>query len=774
MATVGGLSSGTSTQLYGASVHGYTGMASGLDVDSLIEGMTVGTRTKIASKLQDKQKLQWEQNAFQSISGKLINMQQKFLDKTASNSLLRSSTFAKSVITTKGTNASAVTVSGASDMLDRMSINSITQLAKNASFTTNDNASKKIMQTGSFTLNEDVDLQNLAGQSLMFEYGNKSYSVTLSASEQYKNGKEAAESINKALSKVKLASGDTLADKVKVEFDSAMNKISFVDQGSGNQVSLRGGSEAAIKALGLEGMDLSEHGNISTSGALTADKAITEDDLITKKPRYMLLAGKSMTFSLNGTSKSITLPEEDELKIMSVDDLAKSIEKSLAKEFGKGKISVVEESGSLKFTTADENSVLLFASADSGVAGENGIKLDSGSANRLNLDKSVKEMYKDLSKFINSTDNSLNLVINGENITGLTADSTVREIMQAINEQNVGVKVSYLSTVDRFTISSTISGKSGEIDFSSTGGDNFAAQLFGNGQSVQGTTVPGQDAVFEVQYEGVDNPITITRDTNSFQFEGASFTLNSLFTATNGKDEEKITFSAAPDTEKVVQQVSDMIEAYNAVLEETFKEAGTRPNRDYAPLTDEQKAEMSQDQIATWEEKAKAGILFNDSTLVSLSNALRRVFSSVTDTGTLKKMGIALSTDYTEHGKITFDEEKFKAALNEDPKKVQELFMGTDGTGGFMGNLNKTYTTFAKKDGAPKGSLLLKAGSPYASTTIANNTIQRKIDEIDEEVAVLKKKLQKEIDRNNSKFTQLETLISQMNSQSNVLSQFGS
>ena len=49
MATVGGLSTSTSS-----SIRGYGGLASGLDRDSLIEGMTMGTTNKITQQQQDR------------------------------------------------------------------------------------------------------------------------------------------------------------------------------------------------------------------------------------------------------------------------------------------------------------------------------------------------------------------------------------------------------------------------------------------------------------------------------------------------------------------------------------------------------------------------------------------------------------------------------------------------------------------------------------------------------------------------------------------------
>lgn len=57
MATIGGLSGTTSSgiNMYGTSIKGYGGLASGLDTDSLIQGMTQGTRMQITQLLKKKQ-----------------------------------------------------------------------------------------------------------------------------------------------------------------------------------------------------------------------------------------------------------------------------------------------------------------------------------------------------------------------------------------------------------------------------------------------------------------------------------------------------------------------------------------------------------------------------------------------------------------------------------------------------------------------------------------------------------------------------------------------
>ena len=77
-------------------------MVSGIDRDSLVEQMTLGTRTKIANQKKQYTKLQWKQEAYRSLSDKIIDWQDKYASYSSSSSLKDSYTFAKNVITLHG------------------------------------------------------------------------------------------------------------------------------------------------------------------------------------------------------------------------------------------------------------------------------------------------------------------------------------------------------------------------------------------------------------------------------------------------------------------------------------------------------------------------------------------------------------------------------------------------------------------------------------------------------------------------------------------------
>ena len=140
----------------------------------------------------------------------------------------------------------------------------------------------------------------------------------------------------------------------------------------------------------------------------------------------------------------------------------------------------------------------------------------------------------------------------------------------------------------------------------------------------------------------------------------------------------------------------------------------------------------------------------------------------------LEKIGISFSDDYTAGGKIVFDEEKFKTAMDSDPEKVSDLFTGTHGIVNTIDSTLSTYATrYASRNGNSYGVLIEEAGSEKLSLTLTNNSIYKELKDMQETITNLQSQLSTEQDRYISQFTQMERLINQMNSQSSYLSQLG-
>ena len=353
--------------------------------------------------------------------------------------------------------------------------------------------------------------------------------------------------------------------------------------------------------------------------------------------------------------------------------------------------------------------------------------------------------------------------------------------MERINKADAGVKISYMSMADKFTVEATDGGASGVIKLKGEG----AKLLFGEVIDSTSATDPGnnqitkgQDAIITVKYAGSDEEIDLTRGSNSFSIDGLDVTVKGEFGYIKDADgnivkrdenAEAVTFETNIESEKIVSAISDMVKEYNEIVELVNKQLSTRPDRDYFPLTDDQKKEMSESEIEIWEEKAKEGILFGSSELRGLSDDLRWAIDPK-DQQAMEALGISVSSSWQDNGKLSFDENKFKAALEKDPDAVRAAFTKDNG---IATNLKNTMNKYVNTLGATKGILIEKAGSTHAPLSMLNNSLKTEIDDVDKILENLKARLKSEQDRYISQFTQLETLISQMNSQSSYLSGMG-
>ena len=182
---------------------------------------------------------------------------------------------------------------------------------------------------------------------------------------------------------------------------------------------------------------------------------------------------------------------------------------------------------------------------------------------------------------------------------------------------------------------------------------------------------------------------------------------------------------------------------------------------------------MREREIQAYEQKAKTGILFMDRDLSSLYNELR---SAVTPGGSdgsyLRSIGI--NTSYEEGlTTISLDESALREALENDLDGVRNAFTKSTANGaatdGLMTSIQKVTEKYAATTGATKGILIEKAGSQYSPSAALDNTMLDKMEEIDAEIEKWQDKKSDKVDYYTNKFTQLEMLINQMNSQSSAL-----
>ena len=804
----------TSSSLGNTALRGFGGLASGIDRDALIEQMTARTTSKITSKKQAMTKLEWKRDAYRSISNKIIDLQDNYLSYSATKSLKNSDFFAKNQVSVQGDPdyTKYISATGNADTASRVSVLGVNKLATSATLISGEkkteNEKDSAITLGGISAsdfeNKEVKTSNLSGTKLTFG----TYSIT-----DKKFTEEATftfpTSYEKKVDggKTETVTIDYTASSAKIveQLNEALNSQGFLgkDGKSGIQFGLKEGklqiisqpdsitdkgkscvireTSSALKSLGFNSGDMNQNGisldefNHNTSSLEAA--AITEQSL------SAYLKGKTISVSYGGQTKNIELiGDKEEIKEFS--DFKTSLQTKLNKAFGSGKVTVGEDDEHrLTFTipkdntatdsTAKDNKQTLQISADSkelqnalGITSTQSNKISTGSSLWENRGKLGLEKYKTKEDLNNALEN---FTVNGTKIEGITADTTVSELLTAINNnKDAGVTATYLGRENKFVLSSNEKGEGREI---SLGAEDDAANLIFGGVSQDGT-----DGEMSILYNGVKT--TITSSSNTFSIDGLDIRATNTFNTGSATAEGGVSFTASADTEKVTETVKKFIEAYNAMIDEVRTQATTKPDSNYKPLTDDQKNEMNETSIKNWEDKAKEGILYNSSALKDLDNATQGIFSSMMINGVsyddLEKIGISFSDDYTAGGKIVFDEEKFKTAMDSDPEKVSDLFTGTHGIVNTIDSTLSTYATrYASRNGNSYGVLIEEAGSEKLSLTLTNNSIYKELKDMQETITNLQSQLSTEQDRYISQFTQMERLINQMNSQSSYLSQLG-
>lgn len=822
--------SSTSSSLGNTALRGFGGLASGIDRDALIEKMTARTTSKITAKKQAMTKLEWKRDAYRSISNKIIDLQDNYLSYSATKSLKNSDFFAKNQVSVQGDPdyTKYISATGNADTASRVSVLGVNRLATSATLTSDAKQTDSSITLGGISAsdfeNKKVKTSNLSGTKLTFgtysitdkkfteeatftfptSYekkldGGKTETVTIdytASSENLKN------QLNEALDSQEFLGKD---GKSGIEFILDGNEIkikqktdSITDKGKSCVIRE---TSSALKSLGFNSgkMDQDEINNGISLDEFNAssNKSSFEAAAITEHSLSDYLKGKSISVSYGGQTKNIELIGDKE-KITKFEDFTKSLQNKLNKAFGSEKVTVGtvtvgegKDSKEILAFTAKDNKQTLQISAGSkelqnalGITSTQSNKISTGSSlweNRVKLGL-VKDIEYNTEEELNNAKKELNkalenFTVNGTKIEGITADTTVDGLLTAINNnKDAGVTAIYLGSENKFVLSSNEKGLGRKItlgpdpDNPNNKKDDAANLIFG------GVSQDGTDGEMSILYNGVQT--TITSSSNTFSIDGLDIRATNTFNTGSATAEGGVSFTASADTEKVTETVKKFIEAYNAMIDEVRTQATTKPDSNYKPLTDDQKNEMNETSIKNWEDKAKEGILYNSSALKDLDNATQGIFSSMMINGVsyddLEKIGISFSDDYTAGGKIVFDEEKFKTAMDSDPEKVSDLFTGTHGIVNTIDSTLSTYATrYASRNGNSYGVLIEEAGSEKLSLTLTNNSIYKELKDMQETITNLQSQLSTEQDRYISQFTQMETLINQMNSQSSYLSQLG-
>lgn len=287
-----------------------------------------------------------------------------------------------------------------------------------------------------------------------------------------------------------------------------------------------------------------------------------------------------------------------------------------------------------------------------------------------------------------------------------------------------------------------------------------------------GVKQEGQNAVFTY------NGITTERTSNTVKIDRVELTLKET---TNSP----VSITNKTDIDAMVDRVKEFIEKYNGLIDKVYSKTKEEKFRDFKPLTKEQKDSMEDKDIEKWEEKAKSGILRNDSILTNSLYQMRSgLYTEVNKSGEinqdfnqLSEIGIVTTKNYLDGGKLMLNteksgsdqltgEERLRKALEEDPNAVFSLFSSDGTTTGEKGIARRL------RENVDQMMLKIEKKAGKDTSQLQQFTIGQTLDDLDDRMTSFQSRLKSIENRYYRQFTAMEKAIQKANEQGTYLTNY--
>lgn len=789
------ISNSQNLRSYGRS--GMLGLATGMDTESVIEGMLQPTQYKIDKQLGIKQQMQWKQDIYRSLMTRMTTLQRNYFDALNPKTNLTASSFysSKSV----SSSSSAVSATASQFAPPSLTIQRVSQLAKGTTISSHQAVSQDIR----FNIQEDVLLEE---SELTFTLDGVSKTISLTKGTPNDVLHQLQEKLNLAFGNGIVVESDgtlktnhqrqlTVGGKAESlqGFGLSSAQSNFVSMNASlHQVNFTKpliGEEQVIAINGIE-ITLSSTDTVSTminrinqsqAGVIASYSTVTDTFTLTSKTmgqgvpmtiedvkgnlgqvlfqtgttssvsgKSLSLAaaiestmidpssmdfGSSWTMSVNGTTHTFTLPSLEEEEVYTTESAIIALNKEFEKTFGK-------------------NAMVLSAKSENQFELQSfGKKVEFDDTEGLHKNFGFSDITHELSINSRLSDVSLEgqLNVNGVMST-FDETSTIQDLITFLEDN--GMTASF--DEGRIHLASTES-----VTLTDVG--NMLRSLFGNSMiELNGTSelpklTDGQNAILEV------NGITIERNSNQFELEHYRLSLNEL-------TEQPVTLSSKSNLDDVISGIKGFIDEYNELIEEIHRLTQEKTEfRDYPPLSEAQKKDMSEKEVELWESKAKTGLVRNDATLVALASSMRQILFETPAGSLISLADLGITTgNHTQRGRLSIDETKLRQKLEEDPQSVAQLF--TDRNSGVAVRFNQALNSAIRPSLSQPGSLVRLAGVANTSSAVKNQLSERMVS-IDRMIENLRRTYESQKERYWKQFSRLESVISKMNSQSSWLQQ---
>lgn len=613
-----------------------------------------------------------------------------------------------------------------------------------------DNSRNVVIDTGNSILMNAISMKegqsNKINLSMSLKDSNFATKVQGSSYSFTINGVNISGSTNDSIATV-ISKINSSKAGVKVTYSSLEDKFVIESEVYGNGVQIDMKQEEGNVLTALFGTPSSS--KVSSSSLYDSSIYVSNN-----KTSDNIKGGSTVSFSIDGKKIDITIPKKTSGSDTYTRQELVSIINTELKDTHKldvifkvsGDQTIVETGGkNITFYNSDAMSALGFdaKSNTNALATEKSLLKNLGlSSGKINVlgkefdlsnysDKPVSEFITDVNKYISAQNKDASVKFDSKSgkiiISGVTNNTNITGVDAA--GKNAMNKLFGVESVE------------------------FSSNATGNGTSV---IQEGQNA------ELVVNGQSIERNSNSFEINGIKIEL----LKTSSTD---ISIETKRDNKQIVDAVKSFVKDYNEMIDKLQKIIDQEATyKEYPPLTDEQKKELTETEIKLWEEKSKQGLLRGDQTIKDILSAMRSIMYQKPEGGKFALYDLGITTGrWQDGGKINFDENntKFLEVLERDPSEIQRLF--TDATNGIATSMNKVLDKYTKSNSP--GSITELAG--IKGSNLQSSILGRQIKSIETKLKGLKSSFEKEKARYWKQFNSMEKLISKMNQQSSWLAQ---
>lgn len=787
----------------------FSGMNSGLDTESIIQNMMKTYQTKIDNQQKKLTKLTWQQEAYRDVIDKLTTFKNKYFNILNKGSYLMSpnkfNTFSSKVTnTTSGKDATGIKVSTTSSSLEgdyKISVNQLATAAKSeGTVLKSDSFSLDLDKAAEFSSYKTDTVDGNTVRKYNFDLdvrvGSVTKTVSVSVDAAETDGKidmdqfrqDTLDELNKSLQENFGYSGKSgagvmgqvdddgnewyiqgkLNSNGNIEFDVGGNATAYVTEKNGNFGLAQPSDKISVAmqsvAEGKNTVSITANGvtkNVSFN-AHTSEYFDSKDSDPTVSALYNQLKLRAYMNDKEIYDSSKVSAEDLEKYTYTSTQAAKDyneqqFETQLDKAFADQKITFDIDKTYVTAKDSEGKSVDFSLTTVEGGT----LSIAKGSvANKYSNSTTLASMgIKE-----NGEEGGYSFKINGKEVS-VEHGGTISDLIKAVKNSGAGVELSFSNLTNQFSLTASDLGNGGKIDIEGNDITKALGITGDDGKAINFTA--GHNAIINV------NGQEIYHNSNNFTVDGTTFSFDE--TVSLG---EVYNVGIERSYDDAKQTIKDFVNDYNQLIDDVYGHIGTARKKDskdnyYEPLTDEEKEAMTTEQIEKWEEAAKAGVIYNDSTISSVMSQLRSVlYNSITlDDGSrfgLYSMGIKTSDDYTAHGKLEIDEDTFNSAFEKYSDQIEKLFTDKDG---IMQKMNTALDNAVRTNSKNPGSLVRKAGLA-TGLTATNNTMYTQMQSITNRIKQLQTKYDSKEEYWWKVFTNLESAMSDLNSQSNYLASY--